>query len=123
MLQGQQRKHSAHDRPRHKVRAARRIPARLGVIQVRHGAVRRRGADPAGQPGDENVARLTACHGRGKHLPVRLGPRVPRVERHAVLVGYGRVEGALHVEDGLGDEVQLEELVGVDVVEEAWAGS
>jgi hypothetical protein len=45
---------------------------------------------------------------------------VPRVEGHAVLVGDRRVEVALHVEDGLVDEPEVEQFVGVDVIEEAW---
>ena len=39
------------------------------------------------------------------------------VERDAVAVGDGRVKSGLHVVDGLGDEVEGELAVGVEVVE------
>lgn len=42
-----------------------------------------------------------------------------RVKRHAVLFFYGGVEGALHVVDGLRDEIQTELPVAEEVVEQA----
>ena len=46
-----------------------------------------------------------------------------RVERDAEDLGDGRVPGALHVVDALGHDVQGEELVRVDVVQQAVRGA
>ena len=43
-----------------------------------------------------------------------------RVERHAVLFFYGGVKGALHVVNGLRDEVETELPVAEEVVEQAY---
>ena len=64
------------------------------------------------------LGRLTRDRG-GEHLPVVFGVVVARVERDAVLVADGWVEGALHVVDGLRHEVERELAVGVEVVEQA----
>ena len=64
------------------------------------------------------LGRLARDGGR-KHLPVVFGVVVARVEWDAVLVADGRVEGALHVVDGLRYEVERELAVGVEVVEQA----
>ncbi len=96
--------------------------ARLGVIQIGKRAVGGRGVDPVRQQVDEHGLRGRGCDGRAPHLPVGFGVDVAGVERDAVGVGDGGVEGGLHVVDGLRDEVETEESVGVEVVEESCGG-
>lgn len=99
---------------------ARRVVARYAVVEVSEGPVGRRDADPVGDARDDFVAGALGGDGRDPELPIRLRVRVARVQRHAVLQLYARVEVALHVVDVLGHEVVVEaqQRVGVQVVQQ-----
>lgn len=44
---------------------------------------------------------------------------MPRIQRDAILISYRRIELALHVVDGLRDEIETEFTVGVEIIKEA----
>ena len=90
-----------------------------GVKQIRKRVIGRGLVDPLRELLNRLLACALACDSGGEHLPVVLGIAVARVERDAVLVADGGVEGGLHVVDALGHEIGLELTVGVQVVQEA----
>lgn len=113
--QRQQCKHTAHNRPSGKL--VTRIFSRVRVVQVGKCSPRWRLVDPLGNQGDEHglCVRLSYCS--SKHFPVSLGQCTARVENNSVFIGFGLVEIALHIINGLGDEVQPKSLVRVNIVE------
>ena len=62
--------------------------------------------DPGNYIADEQRGGVGSGGGGGEHLLVIFSVVVAGVEGHAVLLGDGGVEGALHIVDGLGDEVE-----------------
>lgn len=79
--------------------------------------------EPIRQGIDEQPACRRRARRRRPHLPIGLRIRVARIERDAEDLRDGRVPGGLHVVDALGDDVEGQELVRVDVVEEAVGGA
>ena len=93
------------------------------LVEVREGTVRDRVVKPVRQGIHEQPPRRRRAGRSRPHLPVGLGVRVSRVERDAEDLRDGRVPGRLHVVDALGNDVETEELVRVDVVEQAVGGA
>lgn len=116
-MECQQGKHASLNRSRCKLDAA-RVASRFGVVEIGKGAPRGCFVDPFGDLPDQHALGFSLGHGGGEELPIEFGEGAPRIEDDAVLVLNSEIEVTLHIVDGLGNEIQAEQLVQVDVIQE-----
>lgn len=91
--------------------------SRLRLIPIRKRLVRYPIRRPSRQPPNQQIPDRGTTRDRGRpDRPVRFRVRVARVERDTIRVNVGRVPRCLHLEDGVGEEGEAEEALGVEVV-------